>query len=131
MTEPINSSAELRNALQKKGVTNGLRLAKFLDCEAVIFFLRGKEWGSARAELRLLDTGEVQTFRALPDDERVRESCVDRAVEAAREATGVYEWSKAPFSNCWLPSDAVEDLHEEFEEFGNFDDDDEDLPHSA
>jgi len=115
MTEHLNPNAELRRALSQKGITSGLKLAKYLGSPGVIFFVRGESWGDARAELRLLKEGEIHTFHVLPEDERVREDCVDRAVDAARGLTGVYEWSKAPFSNCWLPSELVEELHEDFE----------------
>jgi hypothetical protein len=114
MIEHTNPNAELRQALAKKGITSGLKLARFLKSPAVIFFLRGDDWSDAHAELRILGSGEILTFYPLPDDERIREACVDQAVETARDLTGVFEWSKAPFSNCWLPSDDVEYLHEEF-----------------
>jgi hypothetical protein len=115
MTEHTNPNAELREALSKKGITSGAKLARFLKSSGVIFFLRGEGgWENARAELRLPDR-ETLTFYALPEDERVREACVDRAVDVAREVTGIFEWSKAPFSNCWLPSDDIERLHEEFD----------------
>lgn len=116
MTENTNSNAELRQALSKKGVTSGAKLARFVGSEAVIFFLVGRDgWNSAHAELRLLKEGRSLTFFAQPGDERVREACVDRAVDVAREITGVFEWSKAPFSNCWLPSKYVDSLHEDME----------------
>lgn len=125
MTEPMNPNAELRAALEHKGITNGAKLARYLKSEAVIFFLRGRDgWENAHAELRLLDSGETLEFYPMPGDDRIREACVDRAVDAARDATGVFEWSRAPFSNCWLPSEDIEDLHEEFESRGE-------LPQSA
>jgi hypothetical protein len=116
MTEPTNPNAELREALSKKGITNGAKLARYLRSPGVIFFLRGRDgWENAYAELRLLDAGDSLTFPARADDSKVREACVDRAVDEARQILGIFEWSKAPFSNCWLPSEDIERLHEEFE----------------
>jgi hypothetical protein len=114
MIEQTNANAEIRKALSHKGITSGAKLARFLNAEGVIFFLRGPDWRDSHAELRLRETGQVLEFYPQPGDERLREACVDRAVDAACEITGIDEWSKAPYSNCWLPSKYVERLHEDF-----------------
>jgi hypothetical protein len=121
MTEHTNTKADLREALSKKGITSGAKLARYLGSKGVIFFVRGPEgWENAHAELRLLDAGDSIKFYAREDDARVREACVDRAVEQARELLGVFEWSSAPFSNCWLPSEDIEDLNEDFAQGQDF-----------
>lgn len=121
MTEHTNPKAELREALAKKGITSGAKLARYLKSPGVIFFVRGRDgWENAYAELRLLEAGDSLKFHPEEGDARVREACVDRAVEEARRVLGIFEWSSSPFSNCWLPSEDIERLNEDFGHFEDF-----------
>lgn len=112
-----NPNAALRLALAQKGITNGLKLARFLNSPGVIFFFRGQDgWADSRAELRLLDVGDRISFEPEEGEVEVRRACVDKAMETGSRLLEVEGWSRAPYSNCWLPQEDVSRLHDMFAE---------------
>lgn len=115
----MTTSEKLREELAKKGITNGRKLAVHLGSKGMIFFIRGEgSWQSARAELRFRENGVEQTWTYRPKGPgAVRQQCVEDAMAEGSERLGVESWSKTPFSNCWLPSDDVSRVHEEFDHF--------------
>lgn len=108
------NGTELRQVLKERGIYNGLRLAEHLECP-VIFFVVGQY---LRAELHYGDQFLVRTPEAgLAGLSRKRNSAVEQARVAAEEVTRYSrdDWSRAPFSNCWMPTEKLSQLHEEFE----------------
>lgn len=117
----MSTSERLRKALNDKGITNGRKLAEYLDSKGVIFFARGRGgWENSHAELRFRDkAGQEQRSTFRPNGSgAVREQCVQDAMHDGFMELGVDSWSKAPFSNCWLPSEDVSRVHEEFDPEG-------------
>lgn len=115
----MTTSAQIRQELAKDGITNGRKLADHLGSKGAIFFVRGEgSWQNAHAELRYREGGieHRSTYRPTGPG-AVRQQCVDDAMEDAAQKLGVNSWSKTPFSNCWLPSEDVSRVHEEFESF--------------
>lgn len=114
----MSTSEKIREVLATKGITNGRMLADHMRSKGVIFFVRGQGgWISAKAELRYTDEdGHRQRKVFRPKGEAaVRDQCVEDAMTEARKRLGVDSWSKSPFSGCWLPSDDVSKVHEQFE----------------
>lgn len=115
------TGAQLREALKARGITNGLRLAEHLD-SPVIFFVTSQRNNYVRAELHYVRYGKRESLVRSPDAgttglAQKRASAVERARVAA-EGLCSYpreDWSRGPFSNCWLPTEMVAKLHEEFE----------------
>jgi hypothetical protein len=113
------SSNFLRDLLASRGIRNGRQLAEHTGAKATLFFLVHSDGRSdPRAELRYQDEGQeqVKTFR--PTSARMtmtamRRSCVQEAQEFAEQRLGIAEWRRAPFSNCWLPAEAIERMREE------------------
>lgn len=116
----MSTSEKIREALAEKGITNGRMLADYLGSEGVIFFVRGTGgWDKARAELRYKEDGKEKRRNYRPKEFLdVRYQCVADAQDDAAELLGIESWSKAPFSNCWLPSEDVSKVHEEFDPQG-------------
>jgi hypothetical protein len=117
------NGAELREALKAKGITNGRRLAEHLGSPVVIFFVTSQKNNFVRAELLYDQYGESKSLVRSPGAgtsglSQKRASAVERARVAA-EGLCKYsrdDWSRAPFSNCWLPTEMISKLHEEFDE---------------
>lgn len=112
----MNTGELLRYELRTRGIDNGLKLAEHLGSRAVIIFLRGKKgWSEARAELRYTEDGVRRRAIYRPTvKDFVREECVEGAMTDAGLNLGIDSWARAPFSNCWLPSEDVERLHQEY-----------------
>lgn len=118
----MTTSTQIREELAKEGITNGRKLADHLGSKGAIFFVQGGgSWQDAHAELRYREGGTEHRTQYPPKAPgrpgAVRQQCVDDAMADAFEKLGVDSWSKAPFSNCWLPSEDVSRVHEEFESF--------------
>jgi hypothetical protein len=117
------NGTELREALKAKGITNGRRLAEYLGSPVVIFFVTSQKNNFVRAELLYEDPyGEPKSLVRSPGAgtnglSQKRASAVERARVAAEGLCtyGRDDWSRAPFSNCWLPTEMISKLHEEFE----------------
>lgn len=116
------NGAELREALKAKGITSGQRLAEYLGSPAVIFFIMNDASRYKRAELVYTKDGRREILvrapaRGLETLTEKRNSAVERARVAAEGLIpyGRDDWSRAPFSNCWLPTEMISKLHEEFE----------------
>lgn len=97
-----------REALIRKGVNNGVQLARYLESPAVIFFLT-KDW-KPYAELRFRnDGGAISVSRIWPPRSgmslsEIRRETVETAKQQAASSLALPHWTGAPFSNCWLPS---------------------------
>jgi len=116
------TGAELREALKAKGITNGRRLAEHLKCP-VIFFIVSRENRYLRAELHYQRYGDPKVLVRTPDAgleglSQKRANAVEKARVAAEGlcTLAADDWSRAPFSNCWIPTEKLSQLHEEFEE---------------
>lgn len=110
------NGTELREALKAHGIHNGRRLAEHLKCP-VIFFVVSKNNRYLRAELVCGNDVLVRApERGLTGLSQKRSSAVERARVAAEGLTpyGRDDWSRAPFSNCWVPTEKLSQLHEEF-----------------
>lgn len=114
------TGAELREALKTHGITNGRRLAEHLKCP-VIFFVVSRNNHYLRAELHYERYGEAKSLVRTPDSglsglSQKRNNAVERARVAAEGLTEYTreDWSRAPFSNCWVPTEKLSQLHEEF-----------------
>jgi hypothetical protein len=113
------STNVLADQLKKKGITSGRRLAEHTDAEAVIYFLAKDEEGNnnPRAELHdLLDKSPLRVYR--PDEDVrtlsvARQQTLAKAVADATELWGLSDWRKTPFSNCWLPVEAINIMRHE------------------
>lgn len=117
------TGAELREALKAKGITNGRRLAEYLQSPVVIFFITSQKNNFVRAELVYTQSGEKKSLVRTPETgmnglSQKRANAVERARVAAEGLCdyGREDWSRAPFSNCWLPTEMIAKLHKEFEE---------------
>lgn len=109
---------KIRESLAERGITSGWELAEHLGSKGAIFFIRGKDgWENAHAELRYTEDGRTRRSTYRPRGTgAVRQQCVEDAMADGWEHLGVDSWSKAPFSNCWLPSEDISRLYEEFSE---------------
>ena len=117
------NGAELREALKAKGITSGWGLADYLKSPVMIFFVVSDRNRYVRAELVYTEGGRRKKLVRAPDAGlRVLSLRRANAVEKARVAAeglcdyGRDDWSRAPFSNCWLPTEMIAKLHEEFDE---------------
>ncbi len=123
MNTTVSTSTRLRYALAERGVTSGRELASYLGCPAELYFIRGSsdDWSDCRAELRFKEDGRRQkrVYRPVTGGDRrdLVQECLDQAKADASEHLGIESWSRTPFSNCWLPSDDVSRVHEEFDNF--------------
>lgn len=117
MKTTMSTSARLRVALAEKGIRSGRELADYLGSEAEIFFVRGgDDWEGAHAVLKFEKDGRKERRKFFPTShEYHREECLSQAKADAARELGIQEWSRAPFSNCWLPSEDVARVHEEFD----------------
>lgn len=118
------NGTELREALKAKGITNGRRLSEYLDCP-VIFFVVSSRNNYLRAELHYKQYGESKSLVRMPDPgleglSQKRLNAVNKARTAAEGLCALQpdEWSRSPFSNCWMPTEKLSQLHEEFENKG-------------
>jgi hypothetical protein len=114
----MSTSERLREALAKKGIKSGLELADYLGSKGAIVFVRGRgDWMNARAELVYRDLDGKRRREVFRPEEvvEVRQQCVDDAMDDGWTRLGIDSWSRAPFSNCWLPSEDVQRIHEEFD----------------
>lgn len=115
------NGTELKAALREQGVTNGRKLADRLDCP-VIFFVVSERNRYMRAELHYAQYGDRKVLVRTPDTgleglSSKRANAVEKAKLAAEGITryGRDGWSRAPFSNCWIPTEKLSELHEQFE----------------
>jgi hypothetical protein len=107
------STNVLADKLRSMGITSGRKLAEHTDAEAVIYFLAKDEHGNnnPRAELHdLLDKAPVTVY--WPDEDvrtlsAARQQTLKEAVADATRRWKLGDWRKTPFSNCWLPVEAI------------------------
>jgi hypothetical protein len=110
---------DFREALIAAGITNGTLLAEHMQAPAAIFFLVGRS-GLPVAELRSWDDQRRKTVSLhRPDSHRMstgdaRRMTVEAAKAEALKRLSVMGWSRAPFSNCWLPTDVLKAARREF-----------------
>lgn len=114
-----------RDLLKLIGITNGKGFAHLGVAPSVIFFLardrKNPNHLDHRAEMHIFDEQgreeELKIFR--PDKigpvSLDRVSCVDKAKAYANDIIGEGEWSRTPFSNCWIPSESYEEAVIEME----------------
>jgi len=108
-----------REALVEAGITSGAQLAEHLKAPAVIFFFAGKD-KRPHAELRWWDAQRsMKVSNHWPNSPLMTVGTARRrTVEAARQEAQVYlsifEWSRSPFSNCWLPTENLQRARKEF-----------------
>lgn len=122
----MSTSQELRQALRARGITNGRKLAEYMGSkdsgpEPVIYFMVENDTQDVRAELHYVLDGKPSTAVFEPDDDfegisQLRRNCLNQAKQEAQEKLSIFEWSRSPFSNCWLPSDVISKVHEQFED---------------
>lgn len=109
-----------RDALAEVGIKNGIQLAERLECPAVIIFLAGPHLKVPHAELRIWEEGKERHFTFSPRHPgtmsvaAMRRKTVEEAQEKAKETLGPTEWSRAPFSNCWMPSRYLQEARQRY-----------------
>ncbi len=109
---------DFRDALIKRGVVSGSQLAEHLKSPAVIFFFAGG--GRPYAELRFWDDiGDMSVSKHWPPQSHmtlgeIRRETVEAAKNEAANALALPNWTRAPFSNCWLPAGVLTEARQEF-----------------
>lgn len=110
-----------REALVGAGITNGIQLARRMGSPAVILFFAEGRLPVPYAELRYWDEkGHEQRSPHLPRHPTtmsmpaMRKKTVEEAQEKAMTALGLTEWSRGPFSNCWLPTEYLQAARERY-----------------
>lgn len=107
-------------ALIRRGIVSSVQLAERLESPAMIFFFAGPKVRRPHAELRYWDDkGREQVSEHWPPFldmtlSACRRKTVGAAQNEAAEVLGLSQWSRSPFSNCWLPSDIVAEAHRRF-----------------
>lgn len=116
------STNPLTGLLKRLGITSGRKLAEHTDARAVIYFLAKDSNGGndPRAELRFRDqTGTEHVLAFRPDfrfgkgDGAIRRETLETAKVCAADLLGLDDWRKTPFSNCWLPVEAINRMRAE------------------
>lgn len=122
------STSTIGEMLEARGITSGRKLAKHTEAQAVIYFLLRDAEGHGndpRAELHFRVTMPDQDPKWMvrqyrPDTRHgsmsvrdMRMETTERAQDDAGDLLGLNEWTKAPFSNCWLPVESMNRMRQE------------------
>lgn len=104
--------------LIRRGITSGSQLAERLSAPAAIFFFAGGP--RPYAELWHWDGEGGRTVSThwprFPNMTLTasRKKTVEAAQNEAAKDLGLVQWSRSPFSNCWLPTRIVDEARAQF-----------------